>query len=205
MGAMSLKTRWAGKVSSAIVLKEYPRPQLVRANWQDLNGLWNYAIIPKNSLQPTNFDGQILVPFPIESGLSGVMKNLQPDQNLWYKRTVNYQTKAGQKALLHFGAVDYQATVFVNGKEVGTHSGGYTSFTFDITDKLKKGNNELVVKVYDPTDRGIGPHGKQVLNPGNIYYTPSSGIWQTVWLETVPNIYIEDLTLTKAPFSSLQK
>lgn len=134
------------------------------------------------------------MPFPIESALSGVKKALQPDQLLWYKKTIAKPT--GEKTLLHFGAVDFQATVFVNGKEVGSHSGGYEAFTLDITNALKAGDNELVVKVYDPTDEGVGPHGKQVLHPFSIYYTPTSGIWQTVWLESVPKSYIEGLVMT---------
>jgi len=199
--AWSLKTipiesRWAKEVSPTNALKEYPRPQLERKNWQNLNGLWNYVITAKDAGQPSKYGGQILVPYPIESALSGVKKTVQPNQNLWYKRSFNVAVKEGERSLLHFGAVDWQATVFVNGKEVGSHQGGYTAFTIDVTNALKAGANELTVKVYDPTDQGIGPHGKQVLNPQNIYYTPTSGIWQTVWLETVPENYISFLTIT---------
>ncbi|RKR80003.1 glycosyl hydrolase family 2 [Mucilaginibacter gracilis] len=192
--AISIQTRWAKDVSPTNALKEYPRPQFVRSNWTNLNGLWNYAVTMKDAEKPLGFRGEILVPYPIESALSGVKKALQPDENLWYKRT--FTTKNKGRTLLHFGAVDWQATVFVNGKEAGQHTGGYTAFTLDITDKLKTGNNELMVKVYDPSDQGIGPHGKQVLNPQNIYYTPTSGIWQTVWIEEVSETYITDLKLT---------
>ncbi|OMP75143.1 glycoside hydrolase family 2 protein [[Flexibacter] sp. ATCC 35208] len=191
---VNIQTRWAKEVSPTNALKEYPRPQMVRDQWENLNGLWNYAITDKNANVPASWDGKILVPYPLESALSGVKKALQPDQFLWYKRSI--AKPAGEKVLLHFGAVDFQATVYVNGKEVGTHSGGYEAFTLDITSALKAGENELVVKVYDPTEQGIGPHGKQVLHPANIYYTASSGIWQTVWLEAVPKTSIEGLVLT---------
>lgn len=194
MQPVTIQTRWAKEVSPTNALKEYPRPQMVRDQWQNLNGLWNYAITSKNSNMPATWEGMILVPYPIESALSGVKKSLQPDQLLWYKKTI--AKPEGETVLLHFGAVDFQATVFVNGKEVGSHSGGYEAFTLDITNALKAGDNDLVVKVYDPTDEGIGPHGKQVLHPASIYYTPSSGIWQTVWLEAVPKTYIEGLVLT---------
>jgi len=194
MQPVSIQTRWAKEVSPTNALKEYPRPQMVRDQWENLNGLWNYAITDKNATAPATWDGQILVPYPLESALSGVKKALQPDQLLWYKRSI--AKPAGEKVLLHFGAVDFQATVYVNGKEVGLHSGGYEEFTLDITSALKAGNNELVVKVYDPTEQGIGPHGKQVLHPANIYYTATSGIWQTVWLEAVPKANIESLVLT---------
>ncbi|WP_326980833.1 glycoside hydrolase family 2 TIM barrel-domain containing protein [Chitinophaga sancti] len=194
MQPVTIQTRWAKEVSPNNALKEYPRPQMVRDKWQNLNGLWEYAITPKNGSIPDTWEGKILVPYPIESALSGVKKSLQPDQLLWYRKTI--AKPEGEKVLLHFGAVDFQATIFVNGKEVGRHSGGYEAFTLDITNVLKTGDNVLVVKVYDPTDEGIGPHGKQVLHPASIYYTSSSGIWQTVWLESVPKTYIEGLVLT---------
>lgn len=189
-----IQTRWAKEVSPSNALKEYPRPQLTRQNWTNLNGLWQYAITAKDAAKPSNFDGRILVPYPIESALSGVKKSLKADQNLWYKRSFNYEQ--GEKTLLNFGAVDWEATVFINGTQVGSHKGGYTAFTLDITSALKNGENEIMVKVYDPTDQGYQPHGKQVSNPENIYYTPSSGIWQTVWLETVPADYIQSLSIT---------
>lgn len=193
----AIKTRWAKEVSPTNALPEYPRPQMVRENWQNLNGLWNYTITPKDAATPSGYQGQILVPYPLESALSGVKKPLQPSENLWYKRAFTKPAlKDGEHVLLHFGAVDWQATVYVNGKETGSHSGGYLAFSQDITSALKDGENEIVVKVFDPTSEGIGPHGKQVLNPANIYYTPTSGIWQTVWLETVPADYIAGLDMT---------
>jgi len=196
MQPVAIQSRWAKEVSPQNALKDYPRPQMVRTGWTNLNGLWDYAITPKDAGQPATFEGQILVPYPIESALSGVKKTLLPTQHLWYKKNISFSPKTGERTLLHFGAVDWQATVFVNGKEVGQHKGGYAAFSFDITDALRSGSNELTVKVFDPTDQGTGPHGKQVLNPQNIYYTPSSGIWQTVWLETVPETYIEGLVIT---------
>lgn len=194
---VSIQTRWARDVNPNAPLPEYPRPQLVRENnWQNLNGLWEYAITTKSAPKPKTFQGKILVPYPIESALSGVKSPLKPSENLWYYRSFKVSAAKGQRTLLHFGAVDWETTVYINGKEVGSHTGGYTGFSFDITNFSKAGTNELVVRVYDPTDQGIGPHGKQVLNPGNIYYTASSGIWQTVWLETVPTTYISDLKFT---------
>jgi hypothetical protein len=197
MQPLQIQTRWAALVSPTNALPEYPRPQLVRRDWQNLNGLWHYAITARDAEMPARYEGSILVPYPLESTLSGVQKPLQPDQLLWYGRTFALEPgKEGNRTLLHFGAVDYQATVYLNGREVGAHTGGYQSFTFDITDALKPGDNELVVKVYDPTDAGPNPHGKQTLHPQGIFYTSSSGIWQTVWLETVSQTYIESLIMT---------
>lgn len=197
MKEVTIPSRWAKEVSPINALKEYPRPQMVRSQWHNLNGLWSYAITPKDANAPVKYEGQILVPYPLESALSGVKKSLQPEQNLWYKRNFNKPVlKRGERALLHFGAVDWQATVFLNGKKVGEHCGGYAGFDFDITTALKPGSNQLTVKVFDPTDRGINPHGKQVLLPGGINYTASSGIWQTVWLEEVPAASISDIKQT---------
>lgn len=195
MQPVAIQSRWAKEVSPQNALTAYPRPQLVRENWQNLNGMWDYAITSAAASQPSSFDGRILVPFPLESALSGVKRLLQPDQRLWYRRSFQITPAAGEKVLLHFGAVDWQAQVFINGKEAGAHTGGYTAFTLDITPVLKTGENVLMLKVYDPSDKGIGPHGKQVLNPADIYYTPSSGIWQTVWLERVPADYISDFDM----------
>jgi hypothetical protein len=197
MQPVPIQTRWAKDVSPTNALNEYPRPQLVRNNWTNLNGLWDYTITTKDAVKPISFDGQILVPYPLESVLSGVKKTLQPTQNLWYKRTFDKPAaQTGERVKLNFGAVDYEATVFVNGIEVGKHAGGYAEFSFDITSVLKEDTNEILVKVFDPTDQGIGQHGKQVLSPANIYYTPTSGIWQTVWIETVPAASISSLTIT---------
>ncbi len=191
-----LLTRWAKDVSPTNALPEYPRPQMVRSTWQNLNGLWDYAITDKSAEQkPSAWDGKILVPYPIESALSGVMRPLKPDQRLWYRRTFAVPpTWNGQRILLHFGAVDWQTTVFLNGRQLGGHRGGYDSFTFDITHALKPGQpQELVVSVWDPTDTRWQLRGKQTLHPGGAAYTASSGIWQTVWLEPVPQSSIESL------------
>lgn len=191
-----LATRWAKDVSPANALPEYPRPQMVRPQWQNLNGLWQLATAQADEAVPAGKDlsRQVLVPYPIESALSGVMKH---EDRVWYRRTFDLPADwKGQRVLLHFGAVDWEATVFVNGKELGTHRGGYDGFSFDITDALKaEGPQELIVRVFDPTDRGDQPRGKQVLKPGGIMYTPCTGIWQTVWIEPVPTASIERLLI----------
>jgi hypothetical protein len=203
---MSIKTRWSKPVNIVKVLPEYPRPQLVRSKWTNLNGLWEYAISGKEVNKVDTYNGKILVPYPIESALSGVKKKLEPTQLLWYKRSIAKPvTKNRERILLHFGAVDFEATVFINGKEIGNHKGGYQNFSFDVTNDLKPGNNELLVKVWDPSDQGPNPHGKQVLNPQGIMYTPSSGIWQTVWMETVPADYIDGLVITPDVDASVVK
>jgi len=168
---------------------------MVRSQWQNLNGLWDYAITSWNAALPSTYQGKILVPFPIESALSGVQQALLPKQRLWYHTTFT-TTPSSQKTLLHFGAVDWKATVYLNGQLLGSHLGGYHHFSYDITSFLKPDNNELVVSVYDPTSQGNNPHGKQSLYPRKILYTACSGIWQTVWLETVPEKYITGFTLT---------
>ena len=197
MQPVAIQTRWAKQVSPADVLREYPRPQMVREQWINLNGLWQYAITDKAAKQPSSFDGEILVPFPVESALSGVKKPVLPTQRLWYKRNFDRPvTKEGEKVLLHFGAVDWQTKVYVNGKDAGQHTGGYQNFSFDITSLLLNGRNELVLDVYDPTDQGPNPHGKQVLAPKGIRYTATTGIWQTVWMETVPAVAISDVVIT---------
>jgi hypothetical protein len=184
--AAPLMTKWGKQVAPENVWKEYPRPQMVRKDWQSLNGLWDYAITPKDGEKPQKSDGQILVPFCIESALSGVGKHVTADQLLWYRRSFEVPTGwKGKRILLHFQAVDWETTVFVNGKELPVHRGGFDPFEFDITDALKDGSNELIVKVWDPTDTAAQPRGKQVSKPGGIWYTPVTGIWQTVWLEPV--------------------
>jgi hypothetical protein len=192
-----LMTRWASEVSPDDAHSEYPRPQMVRKDWLNLNGLWEYAIRPKAEPQPSTFDGQILVPFPVESALSGVMKPVGQEKRLWYRQTFRIPNGwRGKRILLHFEAVDWETTVWVNGKEIGTHRGGYDPFTFDITDALKDaGSQEIVLSVWDPTDAGYQPRGKQVRKPGGIWYTAVTGIWQTVWLEPVPKAHIEWLTI----------
>ena len=192
-----LKTKWASEIAVNNVLPEYPRPIMERAEWQNLNGLWNYAILPTGKQTPASFDGQILVPFAVESSLSGVQKNVGRDNELWYERTFTVPSKwNNNRVLLHFGAVDWKADVWVNNVKVGQHTGGYTPFSFDITPALAKGKNTLTVRVWDPTDQGFQPRGKQVNKPEGIWYTPVSGIWQTVWLEPVPEKYIENIRIT---------
>ncbi|WP_342331710.1 sugar-binding domain-containing protein [Pedobacter sp. FW305-3-2-15-E-R2A2] len=186
-------TPWAEKVNPKAPLPDYPRPQLVRSqNWKNLNGLWSYAITPKDQKDPVNYQGSILVPFAVESALSGVAKTVGKDSVLWYKNTITIPAAMkGQEVLLHFGAVDWQAEIFVNGKSAGQHQGGFDPFTFNITSLLKKGGTqEIKVRVWDPTDEGPQPRGKQVRKPESIWYTPVTGIWQTVWLEGVPKTHI---------------
>ncbi len=191
-----LKTRWAKDVTPENAWREYPRPQMTREAWVNLNGLWDYSICPKEEEQPPQWDGKILVPFAVESALSGVMKAVRPDQRLWYRRAFPSPAMTeSDRLLLHFGAVDWQCVVWLNGQRVGEHSGGYDPFTFDITDALQSGENELLVAVWDPTDAGFQPRGKQVREPKGIWYTAVTGIWQTVWLETVPANYIKSLKI----------
>ena len=192
----TLTTPWTAEVSPSKALPEYPRPQMVRKQWTNLNGLWDYAIQPKSGDRPEQFEGQILVPFAVESSLSGVKKPLTPDQRLWYRRSFKAPGLKDKRLLLHFGAVDWQTEVFVNGKKVGEHEGGYDPFTFDITEALKEGGpQELVVSVWDGTDSVLHPRGKQSLEPKGIWYTAVSGIWQSVWLEPVPTAHISGVSL----------
>jgi len=189
-----ITTQWATDVNPASALPDYPRPQMQRNEWQNLNGLWQYAILPvsNNAAIPAIFQGNILVPYAAESALSGVGKTVGKDSLLWYQRNITVSAKRkGKKVLLHFGAVDWRSDIYVNGKNVGRHEGGYDPFTFDITDALNRGTKQsLAIRVWDPTNDGPQPHGKQVVKPEGIWYTPVTGIWQTVWLETVPETYI---------------
>ena len=193
-----IKTEWADKLDPAKPLPDYPRPQMVRDNWLNLNGLWSYAILPVADAAPTTAQGKILVPFAVESALSGVGKTVGKDSILWYERSFSLPANFKNKnVLLQFGAVDWRCEVFVNDKPVGKHEGGYDPFSFDITSALnKKGNQKLVVKVWDPSDDGPQPRGKQIKNPHGIWYTPVTGIWQTVWLEAVPKTYISSFKQT---------
>lgn len=182
-----IKTRWVKDIDTNRPLPEYPRPILVRDAWENLNGLWDYAITDKDAAAPTTYDGKILVPFPIESSLSGVQKEVGPDKRLWYRRSIAVPAAwKDQRILLQLGAVDWDATVYLNGKEVAEHRGGYDAWSVDITDALQAdGEQELVISVWDPTDDGYQPRGKQVKEPKGIWYTSVTGIWQTVWMEPV--------------------
>lgn len=190
-----IKTPWAEKVDPANPLPEYPRPQMERDQWVNLNGLWDYAIAEKGKSFPTAFDGKILVPFPVESSLSGVQKRVGQNRELWYQRKFSVPAAWKNKnVILHFGAVDWKADVWVNEIKVGTHEGGYTPFSFDITPFItKEKEQKLVVRVWDPTDRGFQPRGKQVERPEGIWYTPVTGIWQTVWIEPVNQAFVSHL------------
>ncbi len=192
-----LKTRWTDSVDSACPRNEYPRPQMARDEWLCLNGEYDYAITPDTNERPKNFDGRITVPFAIESLLSGVGHTLMPDERLWYRRGFTLpESFKGRRILLHFEAVDWQCEVYVNNVNVGGHTGGYCPFTFDITDCLNDGENELIVRVYDPTDSGWQQRGKQVHKSKGFWYTSTSGIWQPVWIEPVASNYIEKIRLT---------
>lgn len=194
-GGDKIKTSWAEKIDVKNVLPEYPRPIMERADWMNLNGLWDYSILKAGLPEPSQFDGQILVPFPVESSLSGVMKTVGSENEVWYKRAFEVPAKwKGKNVLLHFGAVDWKAEVWVNDIKIGSHTGGYTPFSFDITPFLTKtGSQKLVVKVWDGTDSGFQPRGKQVDKPNGIWYTPVTGIWQTVWMEPVAAKRIESV------------
>ncbi|MHA1619363.1 MAG: glycoside hydrolase family 2 protein [Promethearchaeota archaeon] len=193
-----LMTKWADEVDSNNPLSEYPRPQMVRDSWLNLNGLWEYAVSPKNINSMPTPEGKILVPFPLESALSGVSRQLYPKELLWYRRSFQIPKDWKKKRIiLHFGAVDWEATVFVNGEEVGMHRGGYTPFSFDISSFVDyDSTNSLEVKVYDPSEKGCQPSGKQWLKPSLVFYTTISGIWQTVWLEAVSDTYIHHFQVT---------
>ena len=192
-----IKTRWASEIDVNNVLPEYPRPIMERAEWQNLNGLWDYAILPVGRQTPSTFDGKILVPFAIESSLSGVQKKVGKENELWYQREFTVPSKwKNNRILLHFGAVDWKADIWVNDIKVGHHTGGYTPFSFDITSALKSGSNKLVVKVWDPTNDSYQPRGKQVNRPEGIWYTSVTGIWQTVWLEPVSEKYFTNVKIT---------
>ena len=187
-----IKTKWAEQINPKNVLPEYPRPQLERTDWVNLNGEWEYAIKPKGQAEPASFDGNILVPFAVESSLSGVQKEVGENNELWYKRTFSVPANWKSKDIvLNFGAVDWKADVFVNDILIGSHQGGFTPFSFNITPYLTgKSNQKLVVRVWDPSDKGYQPRGKQTSNPEGIWYTPVTGIWQTVWLEPVATNHI---------------
>lgn len=190
-----IMTRWGKPADPAHVLDEYPRPGMKRKDYTILNGYWDYAFTDSREL-PEQYDGQILVPFSPEAALSGVNRVLTPDEFLHYRRLFSAEKPAGgQRLLLHFGAVDQSCEVFVNGCRIGEHTGGYWHFSFDITEAVRDGENLLQVVVSDPSDTSYGARGKQSLDRGGMWYTPQSGIWQTVWMESVPAHYIEALRL----------
>lgn len=190
-----IKSSWGEQIDPQNVWQEYPRPMMQRAQWENLNGLWEYAVVSATAPAPAEYQGEILVPFCIESSLSGVGKEVGADNALWYRRSFTVPaTWKGQDIMLNFGAVDWKCDVWVNGIKVGGHTGGFTPFGLNITRAINaKGSNELVVRVWDPTDRGTQPRGKQVTKPHGIWYTPVTGIWQTVWLEPVAKAHIAQL------------
>ncbi len=191
-----LITRWGAEVTDENAWTEYPRPQLARDDWQNLNGDWDYAITPREQKEvPSDWAGKILVPYCLESKLGGVGRLLDATEALWYRRTFRTSPANGRKTMLNFEAVDYRCEVFVNGRSVGSHQGGHTPFSFDVSAVIRDGDNDVVVRVEDATE-GWQLRGKQVLNARGIWYTQVSGIWQTVWLEHVAASYIEDLTIT---------
>ena len=189
-----LYTRWGRELNKEMPLAEYPRPQMVRDSFICLNGIWEYAIYPTGRTFE-GYEGDIVVPFSPECLLSGVGRSVTPEDTLYYRKKFNF-TKTGDRVLLHFGAVDYKCEVSVNGTCFGTHTGGYFPFEIDITKALKEGENEITLKVTDPSEQGSQASGKQTSKRGNIWYTPQSGIWQTVWLEEVPENYIKSLKIT---------
>ncbi len=187
-----MKTIWGEKLNTDDILQEYPRPQLQRNSYINLNGLWDYVVT--DGASPRTYTEQILVPFSPECELSGIVSIPTTEQTSWYKKTLHIPKNFNMgKIILHFGAVDWYSQVYVNNQKVGEHKGGYTSFSFDITDYLTNDENEILVQVIDPSDKGTQPKGKQRIERGGIWYTPQSGIWQTVWIESVPTNYITSI------------
>lgn len=198
-GFRQLTTEWGEKLDPEKVLMEYPRPQMKRDNYTILNGYWNYSI-SKDSMMPEQYDGEILVPFSPESILSGVNRQLKPNEILWYERVLEIDEKyRGRRCLLHFGAVDQSCVVYVNHQKVGEHTGGYLPFSFDITRYIEEGINLLTLQVHDLSDTSYHSRGKQKLKRGGMFYTAQSGIWQTVWMEWVPDFYIKSLIISPLP------
>ena len=201
-----LSTVWSEQADyspQAVPLPEYPRPQLRRPDWRCLNGWWDYGFSPAGQAVRASrgrANGKIMVPFSPETKRSGVGKTLRPGEILWYRRTVEIpDLPEGRRILLHFGAVDERCAVYWNGHKAGTHRNGYLAFSFDVTEFVRPGANELKVFVRDDTDEGHECRGKQTLSPGGMYYRAQSGIWQTVWMETVPEVYLKDLKITPLP------
>ena len=191
-----IKTKWGNNLKPENVWQEYPRPQLERKDWLNLNGIWHYSITDIDSKKPEKFDQNILVPFCLESSLSGVMKPLNETQIPWYYKEFEIPKKWKDKnIIIHFNAVDWKSELYINDDKIGEHYGGYSEFNFDITKNLKTGKNKIILKVWDPSDTGYQPIGKQCLDPKVIWYTSISGIWQTVWLEPVNKQYIKKLEI----------
>ena len=200
LAAATLMTTWGEKVTPENAWREYPRPQMVRSNWTNLNGQWDYAVtsVTNTSGRPKSWEGKILVPFAIESKLSGVERLIRPDEFLWYTRKISCNPQPGKRILLHFGGVDFRTMVFIGHTEVTDvpHEGGQNTFTLDITDYVKAGENDLTLCVWDPTEDFVNSRGKQSFNPKGCFYTRVSGIWQTVWMEEVAETYVESYKVT---------
>lgn len=193
----NIKTRWSDKVNLDKPLFEYPRPQLVRNDWQCLNGKYDFTVTSKTEDFPQNYDYEIIVPFSPESYLSGIERTIQPDEYIWYrKKFILDDCFQGKRVILNFEAVDWRCMIYVNGKAVGTHQGGYIPFSFDITEYIIDGYNELIVRVFDPTETGWQDRGKQIRKSTGFWYTATSGIWQSVWLEPLNEKHIENIRLT---------
>ena len=198
--ASPMTTEWGEKTTSENAHRYYPRPQMERPSWQCLNGDWDYAVtkVVDTPGRPAKWDGKIRVPFAIESSLSGVGRLLEPDEFLWYTRKIKCAKRPGERILLHFGGVDFRTMVFIGHKEVTQipHEGGQNPFSYDITDFVRDGENDLTLQVWDPTEKFVNSRGKQSFNPHGCFYTRVSGVWQTVWMENVPAKYISSYRVT---------
>lgn len=201
-----IKTRWAETVTPENVWKEYPRPQMVRPEWLSLNGLWEYAVTNKNAAKPEAWEQNILVPFALETPLSGVGRRIESNEVIWYKKSFELAPKTNERQLLNFEGVDYKCMVWVNGELAGSHVGGNLPFSFDVSDLVKPGENEVKLRVIDGTDDFdlYQLRGKQKRDNGGIWYTPSSGIWAPVWIETVPETYIKSVKLLADMYGELK-
>ena len=195
---IKMPTRWSNDIDQDNPLDDYPRPTMERKEWQSLNGRWYFALTKKDDGIPSEFKKIIIVPFPVESALSGINQSITPEDKIWYKRTFFIpEDWSGKLVQLHFGASDWETTIYINGKEIGKHRGGYDPFTFDISPYLdERGVQEIIISVWDPTDSYHQPRGKQKLNPQGIWYTPVSGLWQSVWIEPVNFTFVERLKIT---------